>query len=174
LISGSEILKVGIGKNGKIYGQQTTIINMKSVHQPEVKQKILDRLNKLNPESQRHWGKMSVGQMLAHVSAQLKLGTGEIKGKAILPAWIQYVAKQTFGFRIPWTKSLPTAKEMTIKDERQFEEEKQAFLATFQLFMEKDADSTWWPHPIFGKMSKEEWGKVAYKHLDHHFRQFGV
>ena len=32
----------------------------------------------------------------------------------------------------------------------------------------------WQPHPAFGKLSKEQWGKMQYKHLDHHLRQFGV
>lgn len=29
-------------------------------------------------------------------------------------------------------------------------------------------------HPFFGKMTGEDWGHLMYKHLDHHFRQFGV
>ena len=30
------------------------------------------------------------------------------------------------------------------------------------------------PHPFFGKLTSEEWGIGMYKHLDHHFRQFGA
>jgi hypothetical protein len=29
-------------------------------------------------------------------------------------------------------------------------------------------------HPAFGPLDPQEWGKVCWKHLDHHFRQFGV
>jgi hypothetical protein len=29
-------------------------------------------------------------------------------------------------------------------------------------------------HPFFGKMSKEQVGRMAYKHADHHLRQFGA
>ena len=29
-------------------------------------------------------------------------------------------------------------------------------------------------HPYFGKFSADQWGKSAYKHLDHHLTQFGV
>jgi hypothetical protein len=29
-------------------------------------------------------------------------------------------------------------------------------------------------HPFFGQLSKNEWGILIYKHLDHHLRQFGV
>lgn len=30
------------------------------------------------------------------------------------------------------------------------------------------------PHPFFGKLTSEQWGKGIYKHLDHHLKQFGV
>ncbi len=29
-------------------------------------------------------------------------------------------------------------------------------------------------HPAFGNISTNEWGIAAYKHMDHHLRQFGV
>ena len=32
-----------------------------------------------------------------------------------------------------------------------------------------------WPaHPIFGKMSEAAWLRWAYRHMDHHLRQFGA
>jgi len=34
--------------------------------------KIIERLNKLTPKSQRLWGKMEVGQMVAHCNASLE------------------------------------------------------------------------------------------------------
>ncbi|MDZ4803510.1 MAG: DUF1569 domain-containing protein [Candidatus Eisenbacteria bacterium] len=30
------------------------------------------------------------------------------------------------------------------------------------------------PNPIFGNLSVDEWGKLSWKHLDHHLRQFGA
>jgi hypothetical protein len=30
------------------------------------------------------------------------------------------------------------------------------------------------PHPIFGPMSNSSWLRWAYRHLDHHLRQFGA
>ena len=29
------------------------------------------------------------------------------------------------------------------------------------------------PHPIFGAMTRGEWGRWGYRHVDHHLRQFG-
>jgi len=30
------------------------------------------------------------------------------------------------------------------------------------------------PHPQFGPLSTEEWGRLAHFHTDYHLRQFGV
>jgi hypothetical protein len=32
----------------------------------------------------------------------------------------------------------------------------------------------WAAHPAFGRMSHRAWGVLGYRHLDHHFRQFGI
>ena len=29
-------------------------------------------------------------------------------------------------------------------------------------------------HPLFGRLSRQEWGVATYKHTDHHLRQFGA
>jgi hypothetical protein len=32
-----------------------------------------------------------------------------------------------------------------------------------------------WPrHPVFGVMSRNDWGRWGYRHTDHHLRQFGA
>jgi hypothetical protein len=30
------------------------------------------------------------------------------------------------------------------------------------------------PHPVFGRLSRGEWGRWAWRHTDHHLRQFGA
>ena len=42
-----------------------------------------------------------------------------------------------------------------------------------QMSQSKDYFEPTKDHPYFGTTA-EQWGKSAYKHLDHHFRQFGV
>ena len=29
-------------------------------------------------------------------------------------------------------------------------------------------------HPVFGKLTKEQWSKATWKHIDHHLKQFGA
>ena len=35
-------------------------------------------------------------------------------------------------------------------------------------------DAAWKPHPLFGKMTPREWGKLLQMHLDYHLRQFAA
>jgi hypothetical protein len=32
----------------------------------------------------------------------------------------------------------------------------------------------WEPHPLFGKMTPKEWGKLSQIHVDYHLRQFAA
>ena len=29
-------------------------------------------------------------------------------------------------------------------------------------------------HPVFGALSKNQWGILSFKHVDHHLKQFGL
>ena len=37
-----------------------------------------------------------------------------------------------------------------------------------------DPAAKWGAHPAFGRLSGVEWGRICWKHLDYHLRQFGV
>jgi hypothetical protein len=137
---------------------------------------VIQRINALTSDAPRLWGTMTPAQMLLHCRIQIGFGTGEVKSKKLYPAPIQWLIKQTVGFRIPWSKNLPTAPAMvsTAKDGLDFETEKAALQATIAHFAHLPTDATLAGHPIFGAMNKDEWGRIIYKHLDHHLRQFGV
>jgi hypothetical protein len=32
----------------------------------------------------------------------------------------------------------------------------------------------WGPHPMFGKMTAAEWGKLLHIHIDYHLKQFAA
>lgn len=143
---------------------------MKTLLNSEDYQQILKRLNSLDGTENRLWGKLSESQMLEHCRRQIEMEIGCIPTKAMFPAPIQWLAKVTFGYYIPWPRNLMTANEMIIEDESEFQEELNRLKETLHIFM---AASQFHPHSIFGSMSKQDWGKIIYKHLDHHLKQFG-
>ena len=75
----------------------------------------------------------------------------------------------------PFREGLPTNPQFVMKDEKNFEEEKEKLISSIKRFNEgKGANLTTDPHPFFGKMSIDEWDKLFFKHIDHHLRQFGT
>jgi hypothetical protein len=55
---------------------------------------------------------------------------------------------------------------------KDFEKEKESLVNLINNFTEKNL--TVGRHPVFGKLTKENWSKAMWKHLDHHLQQFGV
>lgn len=147
---------------------------VKNLFDPAVKQEITDRINRLTPSTAAQWGKMNVAQMLAHLQMPMgvALGSHTLKGN---PLWkmIMPLFKKMLWDEKPYKRGLPTDKTfiMTGK-EKEFETEKAKVTEMVNRFSEENFATE--VHPIFGKMTKEQWSKATWKHLDHHLSQFGV
>jgi hypothetical protein len=75
----------------------------------------------------------------------------------------------------PLRKNSPTAKSLIVADKRDFDQERERLSKLIDKFASGGAAGcTNNPHSFFGKMTPEEWAILMYKHIDHHFRQFGV
>jgi len=59
-----------------------------------------------------------------------------------------------------------------INTEKDFEKEKAILIELVNNFAETNLQGE--QHPVFGKLTKHNWSKATWKHLDHHLRQFGV
>jgi hypothetical protein len=146
---------------------------MKTIFNEANKNEILQRIEKLTPESKAIWGKMNVSQMLAHCALGAQMPTGELIVKNSPMQFIgRLFKKSVIHSEQPFRKNSPTAPEITISDSKEFEKEKANFIASIKKLTSDSAKTE--KHPFFGKMTTEEWGIVNYKHADHHLRQFGV
>ena len=146
---------------------------MKNLFDATVKQEIIDRLNKLTPQSQRQWGKMDVAQMLAHCQMPLGVATGKhkLKGSGFLKL-VGPLFKGLLYNNKPFKKNLGTDKSFIMTTPKEFEKEKSGLIQMINDFSASSMTDE--PHPIFGKLTKEQWSKGTWKHLDHHLQQFGV
>ena len=82
--------------------------------------------------------------------------------------------KQLFVYWLPWPKGAPTARELLERVPAEWEAEIAGLLALMEEAGMISRDFEWPEHPAFGRMSHRAWGVLGYRHLDHHFRQFGV
>lgn len=148
-------------------------MEVKDLFDPVIKQEITDRINQLSAESKQQWGKMNVSQMLHHCQLPIRAAYGAIKPKGnFVLRLIGPLVKSVLYNGKPYKQGLPTDKSYVITDEKDFEKEKTALLVLLQKFNEPSITNQ--PHPVFGKLTKEQWSKATWKHLDHHLRQFGV
>ena len=136
---------------------------------------ILKRLEELPPDAQRQWGKMDVAQMLAHCAETMEVAIGTKSpartyiGRILGPLW-----KESFINHKIFRKNSPSDKRFIIIDTRDFYREKVRLHKLIRTFHEGgEMNCTHHPHFFFGKLSPMEWSIGMYKHLDHHFRQFG-
>ncbi len=149
---------------------------MKNLFDKETHTEIINRISKLTPQSQRQWGKMTVSQMLAHCKEAFTVPLSDKKlPRIFMGRLIGWAFKKMLYNDKPWKRNLPTAPNFLIKDERDFEKEKQELTELINRFYNSGpANVGKFPHPMFGTYTSEQWGKSMYKHLDHHFSQFGV
>lgn len=135
---------------------------------------ILERIEKLTPNTKRQWGKMNAPQMLAHLNAfletalntnpQKRMFIGKILGRFLKAT---YLSKKQF------LKNSPTGKNFIFNSSENFEHEKNRAKHLIKKFYENGPEQcTKQPHQFFGNLTPNEWAIAQWKHFDHHLRQF--
>jgi hypothetical protein len=149
---------------------------MKTIFDKDTHTELCERLGKLTPTTERQWGKMSASQMMEHAARAMEMATcDEPMQQAFLGKLIGWAFKGGFIGDKPMPKNAPTGPDFIIKDEPDFE----ATRTRLREVMDKlhslgEAGTDGKVHRFFGRLSGKQWGETQYKHVDHHFRQFGV
>jgi hypothetical protein len=139
----------------------------------QVKKDIISRINLLQSTSAPLWGKMTVSQMLAHCQAQMGVALGEtqVTSSVVSRLFGGWIKKMVINEK-PFSKNLPTAPAFVVRHDPEFETEKSKLIDMLGRFTKENIKNQ--PHPIFGKLTLDEWSKGTWKHIDHHLKQFGV
>lgn len=150
---------------------------MKNLLNDTDKDEIMQRLSRLQKESQPLWGKMDASQMICHLSDQLRIGLGRKEAKMVSNALRSSLIKWLVFYAVGFPKNSETLREMKQQNGEgtppiNFNDDKDNLILLIQEFANYKKD--FHPHPYFGKLSRREWGRVAFQHLDHHLKQFGV
>jgi hypothetical protein len=149
---------------------------MNNLFNPADRESLSRRLAALEPTSVRQWGKMNPAQMLQHCSRGLEAALGDriteqlFLGKLFAPLFKGMV----LGPR-RFSRNSPTHPTFVIPDARDFDQEITRLATIIDRFVQRGPEAIGrFPHGFLGLISGEEWGRLMYKHLDHHLRQFGV
>lgn len=149
---------------------------MKTLYNAAVVNEVKARLAQFGQETERLWGKMSAGQMLAHCSIAMEFAVGDCRPpRMLIGRLLGGLVKSGFTNEKPLNKNGPTAKNLIVLDVRDVGVERERLLQLIDRFaVGGPSGCTDHPHVFFGKLTADEWGKGMYKHIDHHLRQFGV
>ena len=135
------------------------------------------RINQLTPSTTHQWGTMSVDQMLAHlnVSYDMVFTDKYPKPSGIVKWMLKLFVKNKVVGPKPFPKNGRTAPQFVVKDEKNFNEEKQKLVDYIQKVQELgEGHFDGLASHSFGPLTKNEWNTLFAKHLDHHLTQFGV
>lgn len=149
---------------------------MQNFFNPHHQQQLLQRFEQLSPAHTRKWGTLSAEEMLWHLRCQLELALGHRHRVTDVQSFLRLPPVRWLAlYAILWPKSSPTAPEMNV---RKVKPEVKDFTTELELLRQRMHEvqtvDVLGPHPLFGSMKKKMWGRLIWKHMDHHLQQFGV
>ncbi|NOT09823.1 MAG: DUF1569 domain-containing protein [Gemmatimonadales bacterium] len=136
---------------------------------------LLTRLDRLTADTPARWGRFACPDMLAHVNDAMRMALGDLTPLPKKLPLRYFPLKQLAIYVLPFAKGLPTAPELIARKGRAvFPDEVKGFRELLARVAGRRDRADWPPHPAFGVMSRRDWGVLGSRHIDHHFRQFGV
>ena len=150
---------------------------VKSILNQKLREEIIARVRQLKSDSETLWGTMNVFQMVKHC----RLFEAWIHG---IGEWDYTISRSTptqaaeFLAAItaddtPLMQFAPSSEILIMAiSEGDFEAERNLWIE--HLVRYESYNNPAFIHDFFGKMTNEQIGILAYKHCDHHLRQFGM
>ncbi|WP_348798535.1 DUF1569 domain-containing protein [Flavobacterium adhaerens] len=147
---------------------------MGSIYSKTDNNSIITRINLLKPDSKALWGKMTVDQMCKHCNEAIIVAFGENEIK--VPFFFKLIGKLLKNkiLNSEFKPNSPTAKELIYTGQYDFEDVKNELIKNFSRFSEGQHVITLMDHPLWGKMTYEDWNKLMWNHINHHLKQFNV
>jgi hypothetical protein len=145
-----------------------------TIFDPVAYQHLSIRLARIDWQAAPHWGKMSVNQMLNHI--KVATGSGLLNYELSDESnWLnRNVIKQIAIYllpRLPRNAAAPAGFSLEANVDHLFAAEQASIRKVLH-----DAYlslRSYFPHPLFSNMNRADWGRLVYRHVDHHLRQFG-
>ena len=132
---------------------------------------LLERLRRLQPSTRPQWGTFTAPRLVCHLADALRIGLGDRTAQRVdtlvsrtLVKWLVVYSP----LRPPPGK-IQTAPEMLATEPTSWAED----LATLEQLVARSATPAAAVHPFFGPLTPDGWGRLGWKHMDHHLRQFG-
>jgi hypothetical protein len=152
---------------------------VKTVADPAVLDALKQRLAALQPVSQRRWGTLTAHEMVCHLADSSDMVLKTRPRSQSIPArrrlLFKFVGLWT-PFRWPhgWRTNPRLDPRVDGTKPSEFIADRNRALAGLVALAHAEGSALEDAHGVFGRMSTRDWQRFAYKHTDHHLRQFGL
>jgi hypothetical protein len=148
---------------------------MPSLFDPRARSSILDRISRLTADRKPIWGRFTAPEMICHVSSDLRQGLGELEAGPPSGPVSRFPMNWLAIHVVRWPRGRgKSPPEFLATRPTTWAADVDRLRDLVERFSARGPSAQWPPSRVFGRISGHGWGVMAYKHLDHHLRQFGV
>lgn len=150
---------------------------VKSILDRKLREEIIERVQKLKHDSEPAWGTMNAFQMVKHCrlfEAWIHgIGDWDYTISRSTPTQAAQALAAITADDTPLMKFAASSKILIVAEpDCDFEAERNLWIEHLERY--ESYNNPAFVHDFFGKMTTEQIGILAYKHTDHHLRQFHV
>jgi hypothetical protein len=140
---------------------------------------LLQRFSRLQPHARRRWGTLTAQEMLCHLGDSMDMVLGTRPRLQPLPPRRRGIVKLVgLWSTIPFPRGWRTSPRLDPKAEgtkpAEFTADRMRVIDGLERLAAGERNIREPVHGVFGTMSTADWQRWAWKHADHHLRQFGV
>jgi hypothetical protein len=146
---------------------------------PDDKARLLIRLRQLGADSPRQWGTMTPHEAICHLSDSFLAVSGQRSISHVDTLFtrtlLKWIALHGPG---KWPQGIRTRPEVNPRlggtKPGDFVRDRERLEHVMEQFARAEQDFAAFRHPAFGHMSRHDWWRWGWLHVDHHLRQFGA
>ncbi|MCB0713755.1 MAG: DUF1569 domain-containing protein [Ignavibacteriae bacterium] len=152
---------------------------MENLFEISDRERVIERLSLLQLDAHPKWGTMTAHQMIVHVTDPFRAALGEKETVPLKKIFGLWPFNKLISQLLPWPKGAPTSPDF-IQGKggtapADFEDDKRSLLLLIHRFIQEgQTPSQLTAHAVFGRLTNREWGRLMWRHIDHHLRQFGL
>jgi hypothetical protein len=121
---------------------------------------------------------MTAHQMVCHLSDMFRHALGERDGPGVVGGVLARSAVKWWALAVPvrWPHGFRTARQFDQERDgtppAAFDADRERLVVLLERVVDPGANLG--AHPLFGPLTRAEWGRWGFRHADHHLRQFGA
>jgi hypothetical protein len=149
---------------------------MSSLYDGRARIAIIERLERLTPQNQQRWGKMSIAQLMPHLGDSLRRALGDTPSVPPTSGLGRFwLVRYLYIYHIKWPQGKIQSPAGSFRTPSTgWDSDRKIIMDLIERFVTTRGDTLSPIHPTLGRMTSRDWGTLLYKHLDHHLRQFSA